>query len=663
MSADSTAPSTPSAPTTPGLRGAQSLPSTPGAQTAPGTPGAPLTPTSPTTPTLQGLPIASGRRAARLAWHLLTLRPWMLVLAIVLLGAAAAAALLVPAGLGRLVDAVTGVDHGLLEVALLLLGGVAGSAGLGALGSMALAAVLETALARLREDFVSATLALPPVLVDEIADGELVSRATDDVDTVGQVTTGAVPAVVSAGLAVVATGVGLAVLNPLFLLAMLTVVPVHAFALWRYLRKAPRLYAAERVAIASRSREMVSAIQALPTLHAYGWAGGIAERIRTRSWNVLRWALRTRIVQSRFGFRMNMAEAVGLTSVLIVGAVLAFNDAATIGEVTTAALLFQALFGPFIALLMLVDDLQSAGASLARVAGVIELGPVPPDEQPRVAVALGESLASAGEVLADAAAGGPPEPDISLEAVVAAYPGRPAVLWIDELRIPARQRVAVVGSSGAGKSTLARVLMGLLEVRAGRVDIGGHDPAEMGELERAGRVVMVSQDVHVFSGTLRHNLLIARESASDAELESALEAVAGARWRHVFADGLETLIGEGNAELSATDAHRLALARALVTRAPIVILDEATADADTADARALEAAARRALEGRTVVTIAHHLTQASTAERVLVMEHGRIVGDGPHEQLVAVEGPYRELWSAWTAHRSGDERRRDTTPS
>lgn len=590
------------------------------------------------------LPIASGKRAARLAWHLLTLRPWMLVLSIALLGAAAGAALLVPTGLGRLVDAVTGVDHSLLDVALLLIAGIAGSAALGALGSMSLAAVLETALARLREDFVSAALALPPVLVDEIADGELISRATDDVDTVGEVTTGAVPAVVSAVLAVIATGIGLALLNPLFLLAMLTVVPVHVFALWRYLRKAPRLYSAERVAIASRSREMVSAIQALPTVHAFGWGKAITERIRTRSWNVLRWSLRTRIVQSRFGFRMNMAEAVGLASVLIVGAWLAFSGSATIGEVTTAALLFQALFGPFIALLMLVDDLQSAGASLARVAGVIQVAPAP--------AGLSASATAAGAALAAAVAGEPATPDVELRGVVAGYPGRPAALWIDELHIPAGQRVAVVGSSGAGKSTLARVLMGLLDVREGRVDVSGLDPALMEENERARRVVMVSQDVHVFSGTLRHNLLIARENASDTELHEALESVAGPRWRHTFADGLETLIGEGNAELTATDAHRLALARALVTRAPIVILDEATADADTSDARTLEAAARRALDGRTVVTVAHHLTQASSAERVLVMERGRIVEDGTHAELLDIDGPYRELWAAWSSHRS-----------
>ena len=609
------------------------------------------TETPPVTPAHKApsLPIANGRRSARLAWHLLTLRPWMLVLAVLLLGAAAGAALLVPAGLGRLVDAVTGVDHSLPGVALLLIAGVAGSAALGALGSMALAAVLETALARLRVDDVAAALSLPAVLVDEVADGELVSRATDDVDTVGEVTTGAVPAVVSAGFAVIATGIGLAVLNPLFLLAMLTVIPVHAFALWRYLRKAPRLYAAERVAVASRSREMVSAIQALPTVHAYGWGGAVTERIRTRSWNVLRWALRTRIVQSRFGFRMNMAEAVGLTSVLVVGAWLAFTGAATIGEVTTAALLFQALFGPFISLLMLVDDLQSAGASLARVAGVIQLAPAP-----GATSAQASGIATA---LARAASGESHAPHIELRDVEAAYPGRPAVLWIDELRIPAGQRIAVVGSSGAGKSTLARVLMGLLEVRAGHVEVGGLDPAFMGELERARRIVMVSQDVHVFSGTLRHNLLIGRETANDQELQDALEKVAGPRWRHTFAEGLETLIGEGNAELSATDAHRLALARALVTRAPIVILDEATADADTADARTLDAAARRALEGRTVVTIAHHLTQASSAERVLVMEHGRIVEDGTHNELLEVEGPYRELWAAWTSHRSQENTR------
>lgn len=575
------------------------------------------------------LPIASGRDTARLAWGILRRQPWTLAGAFVLLAGTAAAGLAVPTGLGMLVDVVVEGGEPVLAVALVAAGVVGGSL-LGAAGAIVLALVLETALARLRSDVVDAALSLSPVAVDRIPDGELVARTTNDVEAVGEVTTQAIPAFAGSLLAVVATAIGLAALHPLLLVAMLAVVPVHAIALRSYLRRAPRVYASERAAVSARSREMLAAMRALPTLQAFGWTQAAGERIGTRSWTVLRWALRTRLVQARLGFGMNMAEAAGLASILAVGGWLAASSVVTVGEVTTASLLFLALFGPLAVLVMLVDDLQAAAAALARIVGVVQSGRsdrgAPAD--PRV----------------DASAA------IAVTALRAGYPDRPDALHAVDLHVPHGQWVAIVGSSGAGKTTLARAIVGLLDARAGSVFVAGHDPVTLEESARAERVVMVGQDVHVFSGTLRDNLRIAVPTADDAALAAAMDAVAGAAWRTRIGD-LDALVGDGHAHVEPVDAQRIALARVLLSPASIVVLDEATADADTYDARALELAARRALSGRTVLTVAHRLSQARDADRILVLDAGRIVEDGAHDDLAHAGGPYAALWAAWSSQR------------
>ncbi|SDH19729.1 ABC transporter ATP-binding protein [Agrococcus jejuensis] len=575
------------------------------------------------------LPIASGRDTARLAWGILRRRPWTLAGALVLLAGTATAGLAVPTGLGMLVDVVVDGGDPVLAIALIAVGVVGGSL-LGAAGAIVLALVLETALARLREDVVDAALSLSPAVVDTIPDGELVARTTHDVEAVGEVTTEAIPAFAGSLLAVVATGIGLAALHPLLLVAMLAVVPVHAVALRHYIRRAPRMYAAERAAVSARSREMLAAMRSLPTLQAYGWTETAGERIGHRSWTVLRWALRTRLVQARLGFGMNMAEAAGLASILAVGGWLAGSGTVTVGEVTTASLLFLALFGPLAVLVMLVDDLQAASAALARIVGVVR-----------------SARTDRGRT-ADASIDAPAA--IAVTGLRAGYPDREDALHAVDLHVPHGQWVAIVGSSGAGKTTLARAIVGLLEARAGSVSVAGHDPVTLDEASRAERVVMVGQDVHVFSGSVRDNLLVAAPSADDAALVAAMDAVAGAAWRTRIGD-LDALVGDGNAHVEPVDAQRIALARVLLSSASIVVLDEATADADTHDARALELAARRAFAGRTVLTVAHRLSQARDADRILVLDAGRVVEDGAHDDLAHAGGPYATLWAAWSSQR------------
>ena len=197
-----------------------------------------------------------------------------------------------------------------------------------------------------------------------------------------------------------------------------------------------------------------------------------------------------------------------------------------------------------------------------------------------------------------------------------------------DLRVEPGERVALIGTTGAGKTTIARIAAGL-------------EPPTHGAVEVGGDVGLVTQEVHVFAGTLAADLQLAKPDATEDELKRALD-LAGAGWGHEL---LDTHVGEGGHALTAAQAQQVALARLALHDPPVAILDEA----GSAGARTLESAAARVLDGRTALVIAHRLTQASTADRIVVLEHGRVVEQGTHAQLLASRGQYAELWEAWRA--------------
>lgn len=226
--------------------------------------------------------------------------------------------------------------------------------------------------------------------------------------------------------------------------------------------------------------------------------------------------------------------------------------------------------------------------------------------------------------------------------------GHPVVRGVD-LEVKPGERVALVGASGAGKTTLAKIIAGVHRPTSGTVLVGG------APLERAARsVALITQEVHVFAGPLVEDLRLARPEASPADVEEALERVGALRWARALPEGLETVVGEGGRRLTAAQAQQLALARLVLADPPVAVLDEATAEAGSAGARELEVAAARALDGRTGLLVAHRLTQASEADRVVVLEAGRVVESGTHAALLAAGGRYAALWEAWSGTRTGD---------
>jgi ATP-binding cassette subfamily C protein len=578
------------------------------------------------------LPTATPAQTRRTVWELMRPQRLRAAATIAVLFVGTAAGLAVPPVLGHIVDIVAddrpAADLTAPAVALLALALAQGV--LTGLGTALVARVGEPVLAQLRERVVRRALWLPLGQVERAGSGDLLARVGDDVAATAQAVRNALPPFAISALTVGLTVVGLAALDWRLALAGLCAAPIQVWTLRWYLQRAAPLYAAERAAGSGRAQQLLDSIGGASTVRAFGLGVPHTARIAARSGAAMDLTLSAVRLQTRFYGRLNVAELVGTSAILLAGFLLVRDGAATVGEATAAALYFIRLFDPLNMLLGLIDDVQSATASLARLVVVAQLPePVEP-----------------------AAPGRPRDASVRVAAASFGYePGHEVLHGVD-LELAPGERVALVGVSGAGKTTLAKLIAGIHDASSGEVALGGVPIAQLGPRATRHAVGLITQEVHVFAGALADDLRLARPHASDDELAAALDRVGALGWARALPDGLDTVIGRGGHRLGAAQSQQLALARLVLADPPIAVLDEATAEAGSAGARMLEQAATRALEGRTALVVAHRLTQAIEADWIVVLDGGRMRESGTHDALVAGGGAYAGLWAAWTSSRS-----------
>ncbi|MGW7683274.1 ABC transporter ATP-binding protein [Kribbella sp. NPDC054772] len=585
------------------------------------------------------LPIAGPRATWAVLWREIRRLPVLSVVAALVITGASAAGLVAPWALGVLIDNI-GDKSAIVRVVLLIALAAVLAGVLTALGVTLVARVGETVLARIREQVLDRVLQLPAPVLEKVRTGDLLSRVGGDVASVASALTEVGPSVLGATLTIVLTAVGMFALDWRLGLAGLLAVPMHFLALRWYLRRSAPYYKQERVAMGERSEAIIASLRGSATVRAYRLEDRQLAKIGETSGTARDISITVFRLFSFFSARINHAEFVGLTAILVTGFFLVREDAVSVGAVTAAALYFHRLFNPVNVVLMEFDQIQTAAAGLSRLAGVLEIEPAA--EPP--------------------ASPDPVDASLELQQIGHRYDG-PEVLTDVALRLEPGERVALVGASGAGKTTLAAIAAGVLAPSDGAVRLGGVDVRELGEERTRQQVALLSQEVHVFSGTLMEDVQLARPSATAGEVEAALDRVGALAWVRALPEGLETVVGENGHPLTGAQAQQLAFARLVLADPPIAVLDEATAEAGSAGARELERASAAATAGRTTLVVAHRLTQAEQADRIVVLEQGRVVESGTHAALLADGGRYAQLWRSWTGTSTPDLPGGRTTPA
>ena len=469
-------------------------------------------------------------------------------------------------------------------------------------------------------------LSLP--FFEETRSGVLISRLTADVQTLTTFTRTVLIEIVGSVLLFVVTVVVLITLSPLLSLVMLVSVPLLVWSSLRYGKRSRPAFLALRDRVADTMSSLQEGLTGVRVVQSFGMEQERYAAYRARSREQVSAWRRISLVNIGFFPVIAFAQSLALAAVIVAGGYLERHGRVTVGTVVAFALYLISLFDPIARLGDWYSEFQSGRAALAKIASLLET--------PATVVGGAASLAESGELGTDAA--------------VFAYGGaeRPAVDDVT-LTIEPGEHLALVGATGAGKSTLAKLLVRAYDPGSGSVRFAGTDLRDASLASLRARIVFVPQEGHLFSGSIADNVRLARPGASDDEVREALRAIGALERFEALEDGLRTDVRSRGVRLSSGERQLVSIARVALVDPAVIVLDEATSSLDPQTEAAVEHALSLLAEGRTVITIAHRLSTAERADRVAVMEHGKLVEVASHDELVAQGDRYARLWASWQA--------------
>ena len=482
----------------------------------------------------------------------------------------------------------------------------------------------ETIFATLREEFLASVLALPLIDVERAGTGDLLSRTTNDVEALSRTVRFALPEWMVAILQAVLTLVAMLLISPLASIGAIVSIPFLVFSTRTYLKFAPPGYRRERMSYATMSGTISETAEGARTIDAHRLSARQSRRIESDINESYFSEIYTLLLRMNWFPTVESAFALAVATTLAWSGWLALHHHLSIGAATTLTLYVVQVNDPLDRIIMWLDELQIGQTSLARLIGVS----VVTDNRPTTG----------------------PEPTsevIVMDDVHYSYRAGRDVLKGITLTVRPGERLAIVGPSGAGKSTIGRLLAGIDAPRQGSVTVGGFALAGLPLDTLRRHVALVTQEHHIFIGSLLENLSLAKPDATSEEIESCLASVDALEWANALPQGLETELGTTGFSLTPAQAQQLALARLVLANPHTLVLDEATALLDPRAARHLERSMSAVMSGRTVIAIAHRLHTAHDADRVCVVVDGKIAELGTHDELVALNGQYASLWRSW----------------
>ena len=485
----------------------------------------------------------------------------------------------------------------------------------------------ERVLQGIRISIFQHILSMPLGFFDSERTGRLVSRMTTDMDALENLVQQGLVQLVSNAFLLTITLIVLAVMSPiLFGLCLLTIPVLLTASIW-FKRRSAVAYLSVRDAIGRTMTSLQEGLSGVRVVQAFASEDYVVRGFKGHNRAQVLANMRAVSISARY-FPVIEASSVATTAGIVgLGGYLAHRHMIPLGTVVAFVLYMGNLFSPIQQTSQQFDLLQSAGAAFTKLKNLLSIEP------PLVEVAKPTDLPRHGAVVFS---------DVSF-----GYSLDSPVLTDINLEIRPGEHVALVGPTGAGKSSIAKLIARFYDPLSGEVSFGGIDLRQASFESLRKTIVVVSQEAFVFDGTISSNIRMGNNDIPDDQVKRALEAVGGTQVILGITGGIHTVVSEGGATLSAGEKQIISLARVALVEPSVIILDEATSNLDPMTESIVEGAVSRLAQGRTLVTIAHRLSTAQRADRVIVVDHGQVVQVGSHDELVKIPGHYQDLNSAW----------------